>query len=300
WSSTQNPHILRSMIAAMTGLGQDQVRAIAPEVGGGFGSKINIYGEEYVAAAVSKRLGTAVKWIEDRSEAFLATTHGRDIIGYIELAAKRDGRVLGLRMRLIADIGAYNMLLTAAIPTMTMLMANGTYDIPAIRTTLTEVFTNKTPTDAYRGAGRPEASYFLERAMDMLARELGMDPADVRRKNFIRSDRFPFTTQMGAVYDSGDYEKALERALDAANWAQLKAERDAARADGRLVGLGLAMYVEICGVGPSSFLPTGAWEHSQVTVERDGRISATTGTSPHGQGNETTFAQMPPGQSAVP
>ena len=197
WSSTQNPHILRTLVAAMTGLGQDQVRAIAPEVGGGFGAKINIYGEEYVAAAVSKRLGMPVKWVEDRSEAFVATTHGRDIIGYVDVAARRDGKVLGLKLRLIADIGAYNMLLTAAIPTLTMLMANATYDIPAIRTTLTEVFTNKTPTDAYRGAGRPEATYFVERAMDMLARELKMDPADVRRKNFIAPDKFPYADADG-------------------------------------------------------------------------------------------------------
>jgi carbon-monoxide dehydrogenase large subunit len=300
WSSTQNPHILRTMIAAMNGLGQDQVRAIAPEVGGGFGAKINIYGEEYVAAAVSKRLGMPVKWIEDRSEAFVATTHGRDILGYIDLAAKRDGTVLGLKMRLIADIGAYNMLLTAAIPTLTMMMANATYNIPAIRTTLTEVFTNKTPTDAYRGAGRPEATYFVERAMDMLARELKMDPAELRRKNFIKPNQFPFTTQMGAVYDSGDYEKALDLALKNAKWDELKKERDAARAQGRLVGLGLAMYVEVCGLGPSSSLPTGGWEHAQVTIERDGRISATTGASPHGQGNETTFAQMLADQFGVP
>jgi CO/xanthine dehydrogenase Mo-binding subunit len=148
------------------------VRAIAPEVGGGFGAKINIYAEEYVCSAISKALGIPVKWNEDRSEAFVATTHGRDIIGYVDLAAKRDGTVLGLKIRLIADIGAYNMLLTAAIPTLTMMMANATYNIQAIRTTLTEVFTNKTPTDAYRGAGRPEATYFVERAMDMLAREL--------------------------------------------------------------------------------------------------------------------------------
>src|SRR4051794_29735041 len=300
WSSTQNPHILKSFIAAMTGLGQDQVRAIAPEVGGGFGAKINIYGEEYVAAAVSKRLGIPVKWTEDRSEAFVATTHGRDILGYVDLAAKRDGTVLGLKMRLIADIGAYNMLLTAAIPTLTMLMANGTYNIPAIRTTLTEVFTNKTPTDAYRGAGRPEATYFVERAMDMLAAELKMDPAELRRKNLIQPSQFPFATQMGAVYDSGDYEKALDLALKNAKWEQLKAERDAARAQGRLVGLGLSMYVEVCGLGPSSSLPTGGWEHSQVTIERDGRISATTGASPHGQGNETTFAQMLADQFGVP
>src|SRR5438093_2671391 len=300
WSSTQNPHILRTFIAALTGLGQDQVRAIAPEVGGGFGSKINIYGEEYVAAAISKRLGIPVKWAEDRSEAFVATTHGRDIVGYVEVAAKRDGTVLGLKLRLIADIGAYNMLLTAAIPTLTMMMANATYDIPAIRTTLTEVFTNKTPTDAYRGAGRPEATYFVERAMDMLARELNIDPAELRRKNFIRPHQFPFATQVGAVYDSGDYEKALDLALKTAQWERLKADRDAARAQGRLVGLGLSMYVEVCGIGPSAALPTGGWEHSQVTIERDGRISATTGASPHGQGNETTFAQMLADQFGVP
>jgi carbon-monoxide dehydrogenase large subunit len=300
WSSTQNPHILRTFIAAMTGLGQDQVRAIAPEVGGGFGAKINIYGEEYVAAAISKRLGIPVKWVEDRSEAFVATTHGRDILGYVDLAAKRDGTVVGLKLRLIADIGAYNMLLTAAIPTLTMMMANATYRIPAVRATLTEVFTNKTPTDAYRGAGRPEATYFVERAMDMLARELKMDPAELRRKNFIQPQQFPFATQMGAIYDSGDYEKALDKALETAQWERLKAERDAARAEGRLVGLGLAMYVEVCGLGPSSSLPTGGWEHSQVTIERDGRISATTGASPHGQGNETTFAQMLADQFGVP
>src|SRR4051794_2415248 len=300
WSSTQNPHILRTFIAALTGLGENQVRAIAPEVGGGFGAKINIYGEEYAAAAISKRLGIPVKWAEDRSEAFVATTHGRDIIGYVDMAAKRDGKVVGLKLRLIADIGAYNMLLTAAIPTLTMMMANATYDIPAVRCSLTEVFTNKTPTDAYRGAGRPEATYFVERGMDMLARELKMDPAELRRKNFIQPHQFPFATQTGAVYDSGDYEKALNAALEASGWDRLKAERDAARAQGRLVGLGLSMYVEVCGLGPSSALPTGGWEHSQVTIERDGRISATTGASPHGQGNETTFAQMLADQFGVP
>ena len=298
WSSTQNPHILRTFLAQTLGLGEDRVRAIAPEVGGGFGVKINIYGEEYVAAALSNRLGLPVKWIEDRSEAFLATVHGRDLIAYVELAAARDGKVLGLRMRIIADIGAYNMLLTARVPTHSMTMANVTYAFPAIRATLTEVFTNKTPTDAYRGAGRPEAAYFVERAMDMLARELEMDPAELRRKNFIQPDQFPYKTQMGAVYDSGDYEKALDHALEVAGWERLEQERDAARAEGRIVGLGLSMYVESCGLGPSSSLPPGGWEHSQVTVERDGRISATTGTSPHGQGNETTFAQMLPTSSA--
>ena len=258
WSSTQSPHVLRSIIAAMFGMGQDQVRAVAPEVGGGFGAKINVYGEEFVAAALSRKLELPIKWIEDRSEAFVATIHGRDILGYVDLAAKRDGTVLGLKLRLIADVGAYNMLFTAMIPTLTMLMANATYDIPAIRVTLSEVFTNKTPTDAYRGAGRPEATYFVERAMDLLARELGMEPADVRRKNFIKPGQFPYHTQMGAVYDSGDYEKALDHALKVADWAQMKRDRDAARAEGRVVGIGLAMYVEVCGLGPSFLLPPAA------------------------------------------
>ncbi len=300
WSSTQNPHILKTQVAGMFDLGEHQIRAIAPEVGGGFGSKINIYAEEYITAGVSRQLGIPVKWIEDRSEAFVATTHGRDLIGHIEVAAKRDGTVLGLRLRIVADIGAYNMLLTAAIPTLTMLMASATYRIPAVRATLTEVFTNKTPTDAYRGAGRPEATYFVERALDMLARELGMDPADVRRKNFIPKDAFPYQTQTGALYDSGDYEVALDAALKAADWEGLKKERATARAEGRLVGLGLAMYVEVCGIGPSSTLPMGGWEHAHVAIERDGRITATTGASPHGQGNETTFAQMLADQFGVP
>jgi len=301
WSSTQNPHILKTLIAAMTGLGEDRVRAIAPEVGGGFGAKINIYPEEYVAAVVSKKLGIAVKWIEDRSEAFVATTHGRDIHCDLSLAAKRDGKVLGVKLRLVADIGAYNMLLTTSIPTLTMLMANATYDFPAIRCELTEVFTNKTPTDAYRGAGRPEATYFVERGMDMLAAELKMDPAEIRRKNLIPKDKFPFQTQMGAVYDSGDYEEALDAALKTADWPNLLAERDKAKAEGRLVGVGLAMYVEVCGIGPSATMgPTGGWEHAAVTIERDGRITATTGASPHGQGNETTFGQMLSDQFGVP
>ena len=300
WSSNQAPHLLRGAMARMFDMGEDQVRAIAPEVGGGFGAKIQAYAEDYVVAGLSKKLGTALKWTEDRSEAFLATTHGRGIIGYIDIAATKAGKILGMKLRLIADIGAYNTLFTAAIPTFTTLMANATYDIPAIRTTITEVFTNKTPTDAYRGAGRPEATYFVERGVDMLARKLGMDPAEVRRRNFIQPAQFPYTTQMGAVYDSGDYAAALDRALQNAGWDKLKAERDQAQADGRLVGLGLSMYVEVCGLGPSAVLPTGGWEHSQVTIERDGRINATTGVSPHGQGNETTFAQMLADQFGVP
>ncbi len=300
WSSTQNPHILKTFIAQMTELGEHQVRAIAPEVGGGFGAKINIYGEEYVAAALSKQLGQPVKWIEDRSEAFMATIHGRDILGDIEIAAKKDGTILGVKADLIADIGAYEMLLTALIPTLTGMMLNGVYKIGVVRSRLNEVFTNKTPTDAYRGAGRPESIYFLERIVDMLAKELDMDPAELRRKNFIPSDEFPYPTQPGLVYDSGNYEAALDRALELSGWEKLKEERDSAQEEGRLVGLGLSFYVEVCGLGPSATVPTGGWEFASVTVERGGKITATTGSSPHGQGNETTFAQMLADHFSIP
>jgi carbon-monoxide dehydrogenase large subunit len=192
------------------------------------------------------------------------------------------------------------MLLTPAIPTLTMLMANATYDFPAVRTTLTEVFTNKVPTDAYRGAGRPEATYFIERGLDMLARELKMDPAELRRKNFIQPDQFPVPDADGRRVRLRRLREALDLALKNSNWEQLKAERDAAQAQGRLVGLGLSMYVEVCGIGPSATLPTGGWEHAQVTIERDGHVTAMTGVSPHGQGNETTFAQMLADQFGIP
>ena len=301
WSTTQNPHIARTLLAAILGLGQHQVRVIAPDVGGGFGSKINVYGEDFAAAAVSRRLGRPVKWIEDRSEAFQTTIHGRDVICYLDLAADGEGKVLAVKMRLIADIGAYEMVLTAAIPTLVAFMISGVYDIPVVRCDLTEVFTNKMPTDAYRGAGRPEGIYFLERGMDMLAAELGLDPAEVRRRNFIQPDQFPYTTAGGMTYDSGEYERTLDKALENAGWEGMKAGRDAARAEGRLVGLGLSFYTEICGFGPSAAMPTvGLWEHASVSVERDGKVRATSGASSHGQGHETTFAQMLADDLGVP
>ncbi len=237
WSSTQSPHLLRTMVAQVLGLGEHQVRAIAPEVGGGFGAK-KVYGEDHVVAALARIVRAPVKWIEDRTEAFLTTSHGRDIHGDIQIAARRDGSILALRAKLVADIGAYQALLTAGIPTNAGRMISGVYSIPLISHELTEVFTNKTPTDAYRGAGRPEGIYFLERAIDMLARELQMDPAEIRRRNFIPSDRFPYETATGLVYDSGDYRPNLERALQIAGWEGLLAERDAARAEGRIVGVG--------------------------------------------------------------
>ncbi len=301
WSTTQNPHIARTLLAAILGMGQHQVRVIAPDVGGGFGSKINVYGEDFAAAAISRRLGLPVKWIEDRSEAFMTTIHGRDVICYLDLAATSEGKVTAVKMRLVADIGAYEMVLTAAIPTLVAFMISGVYDIPVVRCDLTEVFTNKMPTDAYRGAGRPEGIYFLERGIDMLASKLGMDPAEVRRVNFIQPDQFPYTTAGGMVYDSGEYETALDKALENAGWEQMKADRDAARAEGRLVGLGLSFYTEICGFGPSAAMPSvGLWEHGSVSVERDGKVRATTGVSTHGQGHETTFAQMLADEFSIP
>ena len=294
WAGTQNPHIARNLLAAILGMGQQEVRVIAPDVGGAFGSKINVYGEDFVASAISRELQKPVKWIEDRSEAFMTTTHGRDVIGYIDIASTSEGKVLGLKLRLIADIGAYDMVLTAAIPTLTAFMLSGVYEIGAVRCDLTEVFTNKMPTDAYRGAGRPEGIYFVERGMDLLARELGLDPAELRRRNFIQPEQFPYETAVpGIVYDSGEYERTLDLALENAGWEQMKADRDAARAEGRLVGLGLSFYTEICGFGPSAALPTvGLWEHASVSVQRDGKVRATTGTSSHGQGHETMFSQI--------
>ena len=291
WTSTQTPHWVRRHLAQGLELGEHKIRVIAPDVGGGFGAK-KIYGEDYVVAAISIQLGLPIKWIEDRSESFMTTTHGRGQTGYVDLAASNDGKIEAVRVRIIADIGAYEMLATAFVPTLTMTLISSLYDIPVIRAELTEAFTNKMPTDAYRGAGRPEGIYYVERTLDILARRLGLDPAELRRRNFIQPHQFPFATQAGAVYDSGEYERMLDALLQHADWQDLLKQRDAARAKGRLVGVGLGCYVEICGLGPSSQMPTGGWEYGSITVQRDGKIIATTGSSSHGQGHETTFAQL--------
>src|SRR5881227_4120732 len=214
WSSSQIPHLLRNILAAQVGLPQHQVRVIVPEVGGGFGSKLNVYPEEIVAAFASMKTGHPVKWIEDRSENLSVTIHGRDQVDYVEVAATRDGKVTGLKIYGISDMGSYSQLFTDVIMiAFGFPVSCGAYDIPAIHLSADIVFTNKAPTDAYRGAGRPEATYAVERAMDLVARELGKDPAEVRRLNFIQPDQFPYKSAAGAVYDSGDYEKALNKAL---------------------------------------------------------------------------------------
>jgi carbon-monoxide dehydrogenase large subunit len=292
WSSTQVPHLLRTQLAAMLDVPEFSVRVITPEVGGGFGSKLNIYAEEALVAYLSMRLGTPVKWIESRRENFQGTIHGRDQIDDVEVAFKKDGTILGLRFRAIADLGAYYQLLTPMIPTLTGLMASGCYKIPAIRAEIIGVLTNKMSTDAYRGAGRPEATYLVERALDLVAAELKKDPVEVRRKNFPKLSEFPYATPTGVIYDSANYPRSLDLALKNAGYTKLRQEQAKARKQGRVVGIGVSTYVEICAMGPSSAMPAGGWESATVRIEPSGMVNLMTGASPHGQGQETSFAQM--------
>src|SRR6266571_4781217 len=292
WSSTQIPHLLRTQLALMIGIPENKLRVITPEVGGGFGSKLNVYAEEALLGWISMQLGKPVKWIESRRENMQATIHGRAQVGTIEVGCKSDGTITGLRYNVIADLGAYHQLLTPAIPTLTGLMLSGAYRIPAIQMNVTGVFTNKMSTDAYRGAGRPEATYVVERAMDLVAAELGIDPAEVRRKNFPAANEFPFHTATGLDYDSGDYEAALNKAQGIIGYAKLREEQKKARNEGRLVGIGISTYVEICALGPSQAMPAGGWESATVRIEPTGKVTIMTGASPHGQGQETSFAQI--------
>ena len=292
WSSTQIPHLLRTQLAIMIGIPENKLRVITPEVGGGFGSKLNVYAEEALIGWISVQLGRPVKWIETRRENMQATIHGRGQVGDIEIGFKNDGALTGLRYSVFADLGAYHQLLTPAIPTLTGLMLSGAYKIPAIQMNITGCFTNKMATDAYRGAGRPEATYVVERALDLVAAELGVDPAEVRRKNFPAPDEFPFHTATGLDYDSGDYATALDKAQEIAGYLKLREEQKAARAAGRLIGIGVSTYVEICALGPSQAMPAGGWESATVRIEPTGKVTVLTGASPHGQGQETSFAQI--------
>ncbi len=292
WTSTQIPHLCRTQVAIMLGMPENKLRLITPEVGGGFGSKLNVYAEEALMGWISMQLNRPVKWIEGRRENMQATIHGRGQTGYIEIGFKKDGTLTGLRYNVFADMGSYFQLLTPAIPTLTGLMLSGCYKIPAIQINVTGVFTNKMSTDAYRGAGRPEATYVVERALDLVALELGMDPVEVRRKNFPQPNEFPFKTATGLFYDSGNYQGALDKALKMADYKKLREQQKAARKEGRLMGIGVSTYVEICALGPSSAMPAGGWESATVRVEPTGKVTVLTGASPHGQGEETSFAQI--------
>jgi carbon-monoxide dehydrogenase large subunit len=284
WTSTQEAHAIRDGIAQTLGLETRRIRVITPDVGGGFGAKLNTYPEDVVVAHLSRRLGRPVKWIESRRESMLTTTHGRAQVADLEVAAERDGRLRGLRMRLLADLGGELVYLTAIIPPLTPLMIQGPYKIPAIHSELLALYTNTCPTGAYRGAGRPEATYYLERVMDLVAREAGLDPAEVRRRNFIPPSAFPYKTLTGATYDSGEYAKPLDEALRLSDYRGLRQRQAEARRDGRWLGIGLSSYVEICGFGP--------WELGTVRMNPDATVTIITGTSPHGQGDATGFAQI--------
>lgn len=293
WSSTQIPHLLRTQLALMIGMPENKLRVITPEVGGGFGSKLNVYAEEALIGWIAIQLGARpVKWIETRRENIQATIHGRGQIGYIEIGCRNDGTVTGLRYNVVADLGAYHQLLTPAIPTLTGLMLSGCYKIPAIQINVTGVFTNKMATDAYRGAGRPEATYVVERALDLVAAELGLDVVEVRRRNFPQPNEFPFKTATGLFYDSGNYQGALNKALENSDYAKLREEQKTARESGRIMGIGVSTYVEICALGPSQAMPAGGWESATVRIEPTGKVTILTGASPHGQGQETSFAQI--------
>ncbi len=300
YTSTQIPHLVRTLLALMLGVPEHRLRVVAPEVGGGFGSKLNVYAEEALMGFVAMRLGKPVKWIESRRENFTCTIHGRGHVDYLELAAKRDGTILGMKMKLIQDLGSYHQLLTPAIPTLSVLMMPGLYKFQNINADIVGVFTNCVPTDAYRGAGRPEATHVIERMVDILATELKMDPAELRLKNFIANESFPFSTATGLTYDSGDYAAPLKKALDIIEYHKLRDEQKQARAAGRLMGIGMSTYGEICAFGPSPATPAGGWDSATVKIEPSGTVTVMTGISPHGQGEETTFAQITADQLGVP
>lgn len=306
WCTSQNPHVHRLLFSAVTGLPETQIRVISIDVGGGFGSKLPMYAGEMIAAAVSRELGRPIKWIETRQENYVATIHGRDHIQYVDLAARRDGTITGVRVRAYANMGAYLSTAAPGIPTWLFgLMLQGPYVIPVVHCDVYGVLTNTTPTDAYRGAGRPEATYLLERMIDLLARELGMDPAEIRRKNFIPKDKFPYTTPTGLQYDSGDYEATLNRALELVDYQNLRQQQAQLRQQGRYIGIGFSTYVEMCGLAPSQAAGAmgfqgGLWESATVRVHPTGKVTVFTGSSPHGQGEETTFAQLVADELGVP
>jgi carbon-monoxide dehydrogenase large subunit len=298
WNTTQNPHIVRFIMSLVTGVPEDKLRVVAPEVGGGFGSKIAQIPGDFIAVFCSMKLGRPVKWMETRSENYVSTTHGRDHVQEVEVAATRDGRVLGLRGTVWAGMGGYLSTAAPGIPTILHgLMLSGPYTIPAVKEDVYGVFTNTTPVEAYRGAGRPEATFMLECMMDRLADELGIDPVDVRRRNLIPKFENGHNVITGLTYDSGDYEGVLAKALKQANYEQLRAEQRAAREKGRFIGIGVSVYVEICGLGPSQVAGAigfqgGLWESAIVRFHPSGKVNVFIGASPHGQGEETTFAQI--------
>ena len=300
YSATQVPHILKVMTALTLGIPEHQMRVVAPSVGGGFGSKLNVYAEELLCVALARKHGAPVRWNETRSENHLATIQGRGQIQHIELAADADGKLTAVRVRLLADMGAYLQLVTPGIPLLGAFLYAGVYDLPlAYDFSCTSVFTTLTPTDAYRGAGRPEATYAIERAMDALADTMGIDPMELRRRNFIRKEQFPYTAMTGLVYDSGDHDAAATKAAELADYDGVRARQAAQNVPGakKVIGIGQASYFEMCGLAPSRVLASlnysaGGWEAATVRVLPTNKIQVVTGTAPHGQGHETAWSMI--------
>jgi carbon-monoxide dehydrogenase large subunit len=307
YSATQIPHILRLMLALTCNIPEQQLRVVAPDVGGGFGSKLNVYAEEVIALVVARKLGRPVKWTESRSEGFQATIHGRDQIQDIEIAATRDGKILGLSVDLKADMGAYLQLVTPGVPVLGAFMYNSIYKMDALKFRCTGVFTTKTPTDAYRGAGRPEATYAIERIMTELAHELDIEPMELRRRNWIKHEEFPYTTIAGLTYDSGNYEAATAKALELFGYDELRAEQQARRDrnDPIQLGIGISTFTEMCGLAPSRVLGSlsygaGGWEAASIRMLPTGKVEVVTGTTPHGQGHVTAWSQIAGDALGVP
>jgi carbon-monoxide dehydrogenase large subunit len=299
WSATQIPHILRVFYALLTGVPEHKIRVIAPDVGGGFGGKLQVTPEEMIAFFAAQRVRKPVKYTETRGDSMLSAHHGRDQIQDITLTATRDGTLTGIDVKLVANMGAYLGLVGPGVPILGAFMFNSIYKVPAYRFECVGVFTNTTITDAYRGAGRPEATYAIERAMDDLADELGIDPIELRRRNWIKAEEFPFTTVAGLVYDSGDYDAATDKALDLFDYAGLRAEQQRRRDtnDPVQLGIGVSTYTEMCGLAPSRILgalryAAGGWESASVRVLPTGKVEVVTGTSPHGQGHVTAWSQI--------
>jgi aerobic carbon-monoxide dehydrogenase large subunit len=307
WSSTQVPHILRFALSAFFGIPEQDIRVIAPDVGGGFGSKLQVTAEEVLAVLVGRRVGKPVKWSESRSEGNLTVHHGRDQWQRIKIAAGRDGRIRGLSVDLLADMGAYLMLVTPGIPLFGALMFNAIYKMDAYSFKCTGVFTTKMPTDAYRGAGRPEATFGIERIIDDLAAELGMEPFELRERNWIKHEEFPYTTISGLTYDSGNYEAATAKAKEIFGYDGLRreqAERNE-RGDKVRLGIGISTYTEMCGLAPSRVVGSlrygaGGWEHASIRMLPTGKVEVVTGSSAHGQGHETAWSQIVADQLGVP
>ncbi|HET7874343.1 MAG TPA: molybdopterin cofactor-binding domain-containing protein [Methylomirabilota bacterium] len=307
WVTSQNPHVHRLLMTAFVlGIPEHKVRVIAPDVGGGFGSKIFLYNEETVCTWATRQIKRPVRWTAERRESFQTDAHGRDHVSDVELALTGDGKIAGLRVKTTANLGAYLSTFAPAVPTYLYgTLLNGVYEMGAIHCEVTGVFTNTTPVDAYRGAGRPEACYLIERIVDVAARAAKMDPADLRKKNFIPKFDNGYQTKVALMYDSGNYAPAFDKLLQMLDYRKFRAEQEEARKKGRLLGVGFSTYIEACSIAPSKVVgalgaQAGLWESGKVQVHPTGKVSVFTGSHSHGQGHETTMAQLVADQLGIP